>query len=59
MKKLVVDMGLNNLHEEMKMSLMEVASTSTHIGTTFVTYPFVFTFEITIGRGSSRCHTWT
>ncbi len=30
-------MGLDNLHEEMKVSLMEAASTSTPIGTTFVT----------------------
>jgi hypothetical protein len=39
-------MGLNNLHEEMKLSLMEVASASIPIGTTFVTYPFVLPLKL-------------
>jgi hypothetical protein len=42
MKKLATDMGLDNLHEEMKMSFMEAVSTSITIGTTFITYPKVF-----------------
>jgi hypothetical protein len=46
MKKLATDMGLNNLHEEMKMSLMEAASVSTPIGITFVTYPFVLPLKL-------------
>jgi hypothetical protein len=46
MKKLAADMGLNNLHEEMKVSLMEVASISTPISTTFVTYPFVLPLKL-------------
>jgi hypothetical protein len=41
MKNLVVDMGLENLHE-MKVSLMEVASTSIATCTTFITYPKLF-----------------
>jgi hypothetical protein len=46
MKKLVVDMGLDNLHEEMKVSLMETTLTSIAIGTTFVTYPFVLLLKL-------------
>jgi hypothetical protein len=46
MRKFVVDMAFDNLHEEMKMSLMEVASTSAFIGTRFVTYPFVFPLKL-------------
>jgi hypothetical protein len=53
MKKLAADMGFNNLHEEMKMSLMEVASIPTPISTTFVT------FKIAISKVYSRRHTWT
>jgi hypothetical protein len=46
MRKLAIDMALNNLHEEMEMSFMEAASTSALIGTTFVTYPFVFPLKL-------------
>jgi hypothetical protein len=46
MKKLVANMGLDNLYEEMNMFFMEVASTSTPIGTTFVTYPIVLPLKL-------------
>jgi hypothetical protein len=46
MKKLAVDMGLDNFHEEMKVSLMEAASTSTPTSTTFVIYPFVLPLKL-------------
>jgi hypothetical protein len=42
MKNLETDMGLDNLHEEMKVSLIEAASTSIATCTTFITYPKLF-----------------
>jgi hypothetical protein len=48
-------MGLDNLHQEMKVFLMKTTSTSIAIGTTFITYPF-FIFEVAIGKVSFRCH---
>jgi hypothetical protein len=39
MKNLVTDIGLDNLHEEMKVFRMEATSTSIVTCTTFVTYP--------------------
>jgi hypothetical protein len=46
MKKLEVDMGFDNLHEEMKVSIMETTSTLIVIGITFVTYPFVLLLKL-------------
>ncbi len=46
MKNLAVDMGFDNLHEEMKVSPMEATSTSTPIGTTYVTYPVVLPLKL-------------
>jgi len=39
-------MGLDNLHEKMKMFFMETTSTSIIIGITFVTYPFVLPLKL-------------
>lgn len=42
MKKLVVDMGLDSLHKEMKVSLMEIASTKGLLGTTLDPTPLFY-----------------
>ncbi len=46
MKKLAIEWALTICMRQLKVFFMEVTSTSTPIGTTFVTYPYVLPLKL-------------